>query len=72
MSKSRKLPADGPTSSSPLRRVTDQQRPISSAETRDTAFTQLCRKQAQALAAGDPAGDELMAFVDRLYEWPEG
>ncbi len=72
MPKSLKPPADGPTSSSPRRRVTDQQRLISSAETRDPAFTQLCRQQAQAIAAGDPAGDELMAFVDRLYEWPEG
>ncbi len=72
MSKSRKPPADGPTSSAPRRRVTDQQRPIPAAETRDPAFTQLCRQQAQAIAAGDPAGNELMAFVDRLYEWPEG
>ena len=72
MSKSLKPPADGPTLSAPRRRVTDHQRPISSSETRDPAFTQLCRQQAQAIAAGDPAGDELMQFVEQLYEWPEG
>ena len=39
---------------------------------RDPAIAAKCRQQAQAIAAGDPAGDELMKFVDHVYEWPEG
>ncbi len=41
------------------------------AESRDPAFVARCRQQAQAIAAGDPAGDELMDIVSELYEWPE-
>jgi hypothetical protein len=28
-------------------------------------------KHARAVAAGDPAGDEMMGFVAGVYEWPE-
>ncbi len=37
----------------------------------DPAFADKCRQQARAIAAGDPAGDALMDFVDQVYEWPE-
>ena len=49
----------------------DAQPPIWASESHDPAFAAKCRQQAQAIAAGDPAGDELMTFVDCLYEWPE-
>ncbi len=72
MSKSLKTPAVMPSISAPRRRVSDEQRQILPSERRDSAFAQTCRQQAQAIAAGDPAGDELMQFVEQLYEWPEG
>ena len=50
----------------------DAQLQIWASESRDPAFAAKCRQQARAIAAVDPAGDELMAFVDHLYEWPEG
>ncbi|MGA7657500.1 MAG: antitoxin MazE family protein [Methylocella sp.] len=34
-------------------------------------FAEKCRRQARAVAASDPAGDELMRFVASVYEWPE-
>ena len=34
-------------------------------------FVEACRRQARAVAAGDPAGDEIMRFVASVYEWPE-
>ena len=34
-------------------------------------FVETCRRQARAVAAHDPAGDELMQFVADIYEWPE-
>ena len=40
-------------------------------DSRDPAFADKCRAQALAIAAGDPAGDELMDFVAELYQWPE-
>ncbi len=40
-------------------------------DSRDPAFADKCRSQAQAIAAGDPAGDELMDFVAEMYQWPE-
>ena len=33
-------------------------------------FAEKCRRQARAVAACDPAGDELMRFVASVYEWP--
>jgi hypothetical protein len=40
-------------------------------DTRAPGFTGTCRRQARAVAAGDPAGDEIMRFVEGVYEWPE-
>ncbi len=38
----------------------------------DPAFAGKRRAQAQAIAASDPAGDELMDFITEIYQWPEG
>jgi Protein of unknown function (DUF3018) len=40
-------------------------------DTRSPEFVDICRRQARAVAASDPAGDELMRFVAGVYEWPE-
>lgn len=40
-------------------------------DTRSPDFVETCRRQARAIAADDPAGDELMRFVAGVYEWPE-
>jgi hypothetical protein len=37
----------------------------------DPEFIEKCRAQARAVAASDPAGDEIMRFVAGVYEWPE-
>lgn len=41
------------------------------ADTRSPDFVDTCRRQARAVAADDPAGDEIMRFVASVYEWPE-
>lgn len=40
-------------------------------DSRAPDFAEKCRRQARAIAAGDPAGDEIMRFVANVYEWPE-
>jgi len=40
-------------------------------DTRSPDFAEKCRQQAQALAESDPAGDEVMAWIESVYEWPE-
>ena len=40
-------------------------------DSRDPNFVAECRAQARAVAASDPAGDEIMRFVAGVYEWPE-
>lgn len=40
-------------------------------DTRAPEFAEICRRQARAVAASDPAGDEIMRFVAGVYEWPE-
>jgi len=40
-------------------------------DTRAPDFAEVCRRQARAIAAHDPAGDEIMRFVAGVYEWPE-
>jgi hypothetical protein len=40
-------------------------------DTRSPDFVEICRRQARAVAASDPAGDEIMRFVASVYEWPE-
>ncbi|CAI9403540.1 hypothetical protein ANOBCDAF_04438 [Pleomorphomonas sp. T1.2MG-36] len=40
-------------------------------DTRSPAFAEICRRQARAVAASDPAGDDVMRFIEDAYEWPE-
>jgi Protein of unknown function (DUF3018) len=40
-------------------------------DTRAPGFAAKCRRQARAVAAGDPAGDEIMRFVEGVRDWPE-
>ncbi len=40
-------------------------------DSRAPDFAEKCRRQARAVAASDPAGDEIMRFVANVYEWPE-
>ena len=40
-------------------------------DSRSPDFVDECRRQARAVAAGDPAGDGIMRFVAAVYEWPE-
>ena len=40
-------------------------------DTRSPDFVEICRRQARAVAASDPAGDELMHFVADVQDWPE-
>ena len=34
-------------------------------------YARIASAQARAVAAGDPAGDELLRFIEEIYEWPE-
>ena len=40
-------------------------------DTRAPGFAEMCQRQARAVAAHDPGGDEIMRFVAGVYEWPE-
>lgn len=40
-------------------------------DSRAPDFAEKCRRQARAVAASDPAGDEIMRFVASVYEWPQ-
>ena len=40
-------------------------------DSRSPVFAEACRRQARAVAASDPAGDEIMRFVAAVSEWPE-
>jgi hypothetical protein len=40
-------------------------------DSRSPDFAEKCHRQARAVAASDPAGDELMRFVASVYEWPQ-
>ena len=40
-------------------------------DTRAPGFAETCRRQARAIAASDPAGDEIMRFIEGVYEWPD-
>ena len=40
-------------------------------DTRNPDFVAICRRQARAVAAHDPAGDELMQFVAHVNDWPD-
>jgi hypothetical protein len=39
-------------------------------DSRDPDFAEACRRQARAVAASDPAGDEIMDFIADIYQWP--
>ena len=39
-------------------------------DVRAPGFAEMCGRQARAVAASDPAGDELMRFVESAYEGP--
>ena len=36
----------------------------------DPKFIAQCRREAAALAKSDPAGDEVMDYIEKMYEWP--
>jgi hypothetical protein len=38
---------------------------------RERMFAAKCRRQARAIAAGDPAGKEIMRFLEGVRDWPE-
>ena len=40
-------------------------------DTRAPAFADICRRQARAIAAGDPAGDEIMTAFADVQDWPK-
>ncbi len=40
-------------------------------DSRAPDFAEKCRRQARALAANDPAGDDIMDFIAHVYQWPE-
>ena len=37
----------------------------------DPKFLAACRNQSRRLAASDPAGDELMGFIEAAEDWPK-
>jgi Protein of unknown function (DUF3018) len=39
-------------------------------DSRTPEFAQRASRQARAIAASDPAGDELMRFIAEVNEWP--
>ena len=34
-------------------------------------FAEKCHRQALAIAASDPAGDDALRFIEETYEWPD-
>lgn len=40
-------------------------------DTRAADFADTCYRQARAVAANDPAGEDIMRFVAEVAEWPE-
>lgn len=40
-------------------------------DARAPGFSELCRKQARAIAKDDPAGDEIDLFIEGVYQWPD-
>ncbi len=40
-------------------------------DTRAPGFVEVCHRQARAVAAHDPAGEEIMRFVADVYQWLE-
>jgi hypothetical protein len=75
------MPRQSRTPATPAKRVANYRQKMRAAglrpvqiwvpDTRSPGFAEKCRRQARAVAASDPAGDELMRFVASVYEWPE-
>jgi DNA-binding LacI/PurR family transcriptional regulator len=40
-------------------------------DTSSPDFVAACRRQSQAVAAHDPGGDEVLRWIEEVYEWPE-
>jgi Protein of unknown function (DUF3018) len=40
-------------------------------DTRSPAFIKEIRRQCRAIAENDPAGREMDAWIESVYEWPE-
>ena len=40
-------------------------------DTRSAAFAAACRREARAIAANDPDGEEVLRLIEGLQEWPE-
>jgi dihydroorotase len=40
-------------------------------DTNSPAFIKAAKKQSMAIAAGDKAGDEMDAFIEATFEWPD-
>jgi len=40
-------------------------------DTRNPAFVAEYQRQARLMAAGDPAGDEAMNWIEAIYQWPD-
>lgn len=40
-------------------------------DTRSPEYIEKVRQQCLAVAAHDPAGDEIMDWIEKVYEWPE-
>ena len=39
-------------------------------DTKSPEFIEECRRQSLAVAASDPAGDEVMEWLDQVRDWP--
>ena len=40
-------------------------------DTSSPEFIAECRRQSMAAAASDPAGDEMMDFIEKIYDWSD-
>jgi hypothetical protein len=40
-------------------------------DTRAPGFAAICHAQARAVAANDPGGEDIMRWIEEVYEWPE-
>jgi Protein of unknown function (DUF3018) len=39
-------------------------------DTKSPAFIKAAKQQSLAIAKHDPAGDEMLVWIDSVYEWP--
>ena len=40
-------------------------------DTKSPSFAEKCRQQVNAVAAADPAGEEILRMIEQLRDWPE-